>query len=81
MSLANFIARKNVTARLFGFPQLKNPAAMNEAEIDNLIDMLDNELSPENLTCDGELRGKVLMAKSRELNGALKEVHKLKARF
>ena len=39
--------------------------------------MLEGDLSPENLCCDGELRGKALADKSKRLRGAYKELQAL----
>jgi hypothetical protein len=36
--------------------------------------MLESDLSPENLTCDGEVRGSALQQKARFLNRAAEEL-------
>lgn len=37
------------------------------AQCSSILQMVDNDLSPENLTCDGELSGMVLARKARFL--------------
>lgn len=42
-----------------------------------IADHLASDLSPENLTCDGELRGQALIKRSRFLNACVKELREL----
>lgn len=56
--------------RIFGpAMQLQMPTAKNAQE---WIERIENDLSPENLSCDGELRGWQLSAKRRDLQDALR---------
>lgn len=75
-NLTAFVAQRNFHARLFGGKQLdvQRLTATDHAE---LRDALESALSPENLCCDGELRGKALQQKSRMLNGAMRELQAL----
>ena len=75
-NLTAFVARHNLHASVFGGKQLDvlNLSVEDRAK---LLDALDSALSPENLCCDGELRGRALQQKSRMLNGALRELHAL----
>jgi hypothetical protein len=75
-NLTAFVAQQNFHASVFGGKQLdvKN---LTPADRDQLRDALDSTLSPENLCCDGELRGRALQQKARLLNGALRELQAL----
>lgn len=55
-------------AKMFGHPAMEMPNAANATQ---WIERLENELSPENLTCDGELSRTAVRTKSRMLNDAL----------
>ena len=46
-------------------------------DIHDIYNMLEGDLSPENLCCDGELRGKALADKAKRLQGAWKELQAL----
>lgn len=48
-----------------------------QADIDYLLDRVENELSPENLCCDGELSGNTLKLKAAKLHGAKAQLIKL----
>jgi hypothetical protein len=77
-NLVTFIAQQNFHAALFGGKQL-DVNHLTPADRTWLLDALESALSPENLCCDGELRGKALQQKSRMLNGAKRELLALKA--
>lgn len=49
-------------------------SALTPTQIRDLFESLQCDLSPENLCCDGELRGVALKRKSAMLNGALREL-------
>lgn len=56
----------------------REPLDMNSSEDrQTMACYIDNSLSPENLTCDGELRGPQLRAKEKRLIGAAEELLKL----
>lgn len=72
MSLAKFLDRTNTTRKIFRKPAIVRPTTPEQCK--PLFLSLAAELSPENLTCDGELshaqvasRRKVLMAAWGEL--------------
>ena len=63
-NLEQYVDRKNVFAKMFGKPGL---SLVNAKDRQKIADSLDSDMSPENLTCDGEVRGTALMAKSKFL--------------
>jgi hypothetical protein len=69
--LTEYIAQKNMTRMWFNQPQF-NPNNISPKEARELLDSLECDLSPENLCCDGELRGAPLRAKTKMLNEAKK---------
>lgn len=76
--LTTYIAQANVYRRLFRQPVL-DPQNLSAADVQYLLDRIEGDLSPENLTCDGELRGHALKVKHRMLLGAQKELARLTA--
>ena len=73
MSLNKFIAQRNVFNQLFNKPVL-DPKNLTDAQCKELAHDLSVALSPESLTCDGELRGAKLQAKARMLYKAQEEL-------
>lgn len=74
MNIANleqYVAQKNAYAKIFGRPALSLLKAKDRQQI---ADSLDADLSPENLTCDGEIRGAALQQKARYLNRCAAEL-------
>lgn len=69
--LTQYIEKKNFVRSLFNEPEI-DPANISPAEARDLLDSLECDLSPENLCCDGELRGAPLRAKAKMLNEAKK---------
>ena len=69
--LTQYIERKNFTRSLFKQTVI-DPTNISPREARELLDALDNDLSPENLCCDGELRGVPLKAKAKMLKEAQK---------
>lgn len=78
--LTAYIAQKNRWAEIFNRPTL-DAKNLTPRQMQDLMDSLDADLSPENLCCDGELRGSALKAKSRMLHGAKDELIKLAERL
>ena len=70
-SLESYVERKNAFAKIFNRPALSLLSAKDRQEIAN---SLDADLSPENLTCDGEVRGRALQDKARYLNRCAAEL-------
>lgn len=80
MSLKAFIAQENATISLFGGgeePYPVNPKDLSLLQKSRLAIRLSSALSPEALTCDGELRGAKLIAKSKRLQKAKQELEDL----
>ena len=75
--LADYIEQKNSWARIFG-GQVYNVKNLDRLAAQQLADNLCCDLSPENLTCDGELDRYTVQRRSQQYRGALKE---LQARF
>jgi hypothetical protein len=69
--LTKFVDHKNAFASLFKQPQL---SIQNAQDRQRIAEMLDGALSPENLTCDGELSRAEINRRYRELSGAAKEL-------
>ena len=70
-NLEQYVAQKNSYAEIFGSPQV---TLMKAEHRQRIADMLDADLSPENLTCDGEIRGAALQQKARFLNRCAAEL-------
>ena len=75
-NLTAFVSQQNLYASVFGGKQLDVTRLSADDRV-RLRDALDSALSPENLCCDGELRGRALQQKSRMLNGAMRELQAL----
>ena len=71
-NLKAYVDRKNQFAKLFGSKQLVI-GKDNQA----IADSIDCELSPENLTCDGELPRSQVQARYRALTAAARELQQL----
>lgn len=67
--LKQYVDQKNLWSKLMNRPLL-DPENLTGSQVRELLDSIDCDLSPENLTCDGELRGAKLQAKARMLRGA-----------
>lgn len=73
LHLKKYIDQKNVWRRFSGKPEMRIEE-INLKEANDLFRSLAADLSPENLTCDGELRGRALQEKSAMLKGAVKDL-------
>jgi hypothetical protein len=73
-SLTTYVDRKNAFAKIFGSRQL---SLQNAADRQSIADSIDSDLSPENLTCDGELSRSQVQARYKTLTKAAKELQKL----
>ena len=75
MSALNaYLVRKNAYATIFGAKALTLDSATDRQKI---ADSIDSDLSPENLTCDGELPRSLVQKRYKELTMAAKELQKL----
>jgi hypothetical protein len=70
-NIESYVERKNSWAKIFKGKQYSLLSAVDRQAI---ASMLDADLSPENLTCDGEVRGAELQAKARFLNRCAAEL-------
>ena len=73
-ALQNFVAQKNHWNSFFKGPQYNLNSAKDRQA---LADMIDSALSPENLTCDGELPRAEVNRRYKELMTAAKQLKKL----
>jgi hypothetical protein len=70
-NLEQYVAQRNAYARIFGQKAL---SLLNAADRQRIASMIDADLSPENLTCDGELSRSAVQAKYRQLTRAAEEL-------
>ena len=73
-TVEQYVADKNRWAAIFKGPQLSLLNAKDRIRIANSIDA---DLSPENLTCDGELSGFQVRAKAKFLRRAAEELQSI----
>ena len=73
-ALEKFIEQKNHWNSFFKGEQYEIKTAAGRQRV---ADMIDSALSPENLTCDGELPRAEVNRRWKELNTAAKELRKL----
>ena len=73
-ALRKFIEQKNHWNSFFQGEQYEIATAAGRQRV---ADMIDSALSPENLTCDGELSRTEVQRRYRELMGAAKQLKKL----
>ena len=73
-TLTTYVDRKNSFAKIFGSRQL---SLQNAADRQAIADSIDADLSPENLTRDGELSRSQVQARYKTLTQAAKELQKL----
>ena len=73
-TLTDYLDQKNAFAKIFGRQALSLQNAQDRQAIANMID---SELSPENLSCDGELSRGQVNARYRQLTSAAKQLLKL----
>ena len=73
-ALQAFIDQKNHWNSFFKGEQYEIKTAAGRQKV---ADMIDNALSPENLTCDGELSRTEVNRRFKELNTAAKQLRQL----
>lgn len=71
--LATYIERKNAMAAFFKEPLL-NIRNLDQAAAQRLWEELESNLSPENLTCDGELDAATVRERRALYKGAQKDL-------
>lgn len=73
-NLTAYVQNKNRWNALFN----RAPWDLNNTDdYQAIYESLDCDLSPENLTCDGELRGRALQTKTKLLKGAMADLKQL----
>ena len=75
-ALQAYIDQKNKWNAIFNGRQYEITTAAGRQQV---ADSLDADLSPENLTCDGELPRSQVQARYRQLSTAARELQKLDA--
>jgi len=73
-ALTAYLDRKNSFAKIFGQKELSLQVA---ADRQRIADSIDSDLSPENLTCDGELPRSQVQARFKQLTAAATELKRL----
>jgi hypothetical protein len=73
-TLQAYVDQKNSWGKLFGSKPLSLSVAADRQKI---ADSISGDLSPENLTCDGELPRSQVQARYRQLTQAAKELQQL----
>lgn len=73
-ALTAYLDRKNSFATLFGGKEL---SLQNATDRQKIADSIDCDLSPENLTCDGELPRSLVQKRYKELTTAAFELKRL----
>ena len=73
-ALTDYVERENAFSALFGTRPLDLNSAADRQKIANRID---SALSPENLTCDGELSASQVRARYKALTKAAAELQKI----
>jgi hypothetical protein len=73
-TLEQYVDQKNSWGKIFGNKPL---SLMNAKDRQKIADSLDSDLSPENLTCDGELRGAQVQTKYRFLTRCALELQSI----
>lgn len=68
-NLKKYVDQKNIWNELSNRPLL-DAKNLTKSQVKDLLISIECDLSPENLTCDGELRGTKLREKERMLLGA-----------
>jgi hypothetical protein len=73
-TLEQYVDQKNSWGKIFGKPAL---SLLNAKDRQKIADSIDSDLSPENLTCDGELSRSTVQAKYRMLTRAAEELRSI----
>ncbi len=73
-ALAKFVEQRNAFNKMFGNKELK---LIDAADRQKIADIIDSALSPENLSCDGELSASQVRARYKELTTVARELQQL----
>lgn len=74
--LEKYVEGKNLVRRLFKQQEL-DANNLSAQDVRELLDSIEGDLSPENLCCDGELRGAKLKAKHTMILGAQAQLRRM----
>jgi hypothetical protein len=73
-NLQQYVDQSNAWGKIFG----QTPLDINDpSDRQKIANKLDSDLSPENLTCDGELGMAQIRSKAKLLNAAVRELKAL----
>jgi hypothetical protein len=70
-TLEQYVEQKNAWSKLFGSTPL---SLLNAKDRQSIANSIDSDLSPENLTCDGELSRSQVQARYKMLTRAAQEL-------
>ena len=70
-TLEAYVAQRNAWGKIFGQKPL---SLLNANDRQRIANMIDGDLSPENLTCDGELSRSQVQARYNQLTRAAQEL-------
>jgi hypothetical protein len=73
-TLERYVEQKNSWGKIFGNKPL---SLLNAKDRQTIANSIDADLSPENLTCDGELRGAQVQQKYRYLTRCAEELRSI----
>jgi hypothetical protein len=73
-ALTTYVDRKNAWSKIFNGKQL---SLQNSEDRKSIARSIDSDLSPENLTCDGELSRSQVQTRYKALTAAAKELVRL----
>jgi hypothetical protein len=73
-TLEQYVDQKNSWGKMFGSKPL---SLLNAKDRQKIADSIDSDLSPENLTCDGELSRSVVNARYKMLTRAAQELQSI----
>ncbi len=73
-TLIKFVESHNGWRGIFGDAPITFP--LTQKVVTDLTETIDNSLSPENLTCDGEMSPAMVRARAKLLNGAATDLAK-----
>ena len=73
-ALTDYVEQRNRFNAIFGKAPLSLAIA---ADRQRIADMIEGDLSPENLTCDGELSRSAVQSKYRQLTTAAKQLQQV----
>lgn len=76
-ALRAYIEERNRVYGKYWPDQVVDLATVTDADLKKLADRVANDLSPENLCCDGELRGAPLRAKTKKLYAVKRDLEAL----